>query len=134
MTDWKQILHDIYVPSVGSIWVAPNAIWSNSFAANKSLNDFHPLIVGKLSNCKTNCNIVPGTSKDYLKGTCVYKVNLNPIDADSPISHFLINLWMSYSKSDLQKLKQGWNGINNLDENQLKDFKLQIKFCKGIDV
>ena len=134
MKDWKQILHDIYVPNVGSIWVAPNVIWSSSFAANKSLNDFHPSIVGKLSNCKTNCNIIPGTSKDYLKGTCVFKVKLNSNGSDSPISYFLINLWMSYSKSDLQKLKQGWNGINNLDENQLREFKLQIKFCNGIDV
>jgi hypothetical protein len=134
MINWKQILYEIYEPSIGSVWVAPNAIWSNSFAPNKSLNDFHPSIVGKLSNCKTNCNIIPGTSKDYSKGTCVFKVKLNTIDANSPISHFLIDLWMSFSKSDLQNLKQGWNGVDNLDENQLKDFKLQIKFCKGIDV
>jgi hypothetical protein len=41
---------------------------------------------------------------------------------------------MTFSKSDLMALKQGWNGIEQLDDKQLKDFKQQIKFCKGIDV
>lgn len=134
MKDWKQILYDIYSPEVGSVWAAPNGIWTNSFASNKSEADYHPSLVGKLSACKTNCQIVPGTSKDYRKGSCVYKVKLNSIDSSCPLSYFLIDLWMTFSKRDLMGLKQGWNGVEQLDEKQLKDFKQQIKFCKGIDV
>jgi hypothetical protein len=134
MKDWKQILYDIYAPEVGSIWAAPNGIWNNSFASNKSETDYHPSLVGKLSTCKTICQIVPGTSKDYRKGSCVFKVRLNSVDPSYPISYFLIDLWMTFSKSDLMALKQGWNGIEQLADKQLKDFKQQIKFCKGIDV
>lgn len=134
MKDWKQILYNIYKPEIGSIWAAPNGIWTNSFAINKSETDYHPSVIGKVSPCKTNCQIVPGTSKDYRKGSCIYKVRLNTTTPNSPLSYFLIDLWMTFSKSDLLTLKQGWNGIENLNETQLKDFKQQIKFCKGIDV
>lgn len=134
MKDWKQILYDIYSPEIGSLWAAPNGIWTNSFASNKSETDYHPSVVGKVSTCKTNCQIVPGTSKDYRKGSCVFKVKLISTDPTCPISYFLIDLWMTFSKSDLLKLKQGWNGIENLDEVQLKNFKQQIKFCNGINV
>lgn len=134
MIDWKQKLFEIYTPEVGSIWRAPNNIWDNSFANNKQGTDYHPSIIGKVSDCKMIFNIVPGTSKDYKRGSCVYKVVLNSSDPNCPISYFLIGLWMTYSKSDLAKLKRGWNGIDNLDEQQLRDFKMQIKFCKGINV
>jgi hypothetical protein len=109
--DWKQILYDIYEPEVGSIWVAPNGIWTTSFAANQSEADLHPSIVGKVSSCRTNCQIVPGTSKDYRKGSCVFKVKLNTNDTTCPLSYILIDLWMTFSKNDLLTLKQGWNGI-----------------------
>lgn len=134
MKDWKQILFDIYTPDIGALLAAPNNIWSNSFAANKADTDLHPVVVGRVSSCKTNCNIVPGTTKAYTIGSCVYKVKLNPVDPSCPLSYFLINLWMTFSKSDLLKLKQGWNGVTILNDDQLKDFKQQIKFCKGIDV
>ena len=134
MKDWKQILFQIYEPEIGSIWAAPNRIWNNSFAANKSETDFHPSIVAKVSSCKTSCQIVPGTTKGYRKGSCVFKVKLNTTDLTCPISYFLIDLWMTFSKSDLLTLKQGWDGIEDLNEEQLKAFKLQIKFCKGINV
>lgn len=134
MRNWTSILHNIYSPEIGSIWAAPNEIWKNSFASNKAKLEYHPSIIGKVSSCNTNCQIIPGTSKDYKVGTCVFKVRLNSIDPNFPLSYFLINLWMTFSKSDLLSLKQGWNGIENLNENQLNDFKQQIKFCKGIDV
>ena len=38
------------------------------------------------------------------------------------------------SKSDLMELKRGWNGVLCLDEQQIVDFKFQIKICWGIDV
>jgi len=134
MKDWTKILYDIYDPEVGSIWVAPNGIWTNSFASNKSKSDYHPSVIGKVSSCKTNCKIVPGTSKDYRKGSCVFNVKLNNVGLSYPDSHFLIDLWMTFNKSDLLTLKQGWNGIHNLNELDLEKFKQQIKFCKGIDV
>lgn len=134
MKDWKEILYSIYTPEVGSIWAAPNGIWTNSFAHNKSETEYHPSVVGKLSSCRTNCQMVPGTSKDYRKGSCVFKVRLNTTDPGYPLSYFLIDLWITFSNSDLLTLKQGWNGIENFNDAQLKDFKQQIKFCKGIDV
>jgi len=134
MKSWKELLYDIYSPEFGTIWAAPNGIWTNSFASNKSETDYHPSLVGKLSRCKTHCQIVPGTSKDYRKGSCVYKFTLNSTDSNYPLSYFLIDLWMTYSNRDLLTLKQGWNGIEQLDEEQLKAFKQQIKFCNGIDV
>lgn len=133
MKDWKQILFDIYTPEIGSLYAAPNNIWTNSFAKNKAETDFHPSIVERNSSCKTVSYIVPGTTKDH-KGTCVYKVKLNPLDATCPNSYFLLIFSMAFSKSDLLKLKPGWRGILCLNEQQLKDFKLQIKFCKGINV
>jgi hypothetical protein len=41
---------------------------------------------------------------------------------------------MTFSKGDLLTLKQGWNGVYSLSEEQIKSFKQQVKFCKGIDV
>ena len=134
LKDWKQILYDIYEPDIGSLWAAPNSIWKNSFAANKADTDYHPAVIGKNSPCKTNSQIIPGTSKEYRRGSCVFKVKLNANDPNYPYSHFLIDLWMTFSKSDLFKLKRGWNGIICFNEQQLKEFKLQIKFCTGIDV
>src|SRR5688500_9157405 len=120
MKDWKEILYNVYTPDIGSIWVAPNGIWKNSFASNKPETDFHPSVVGKISSCRTSCQIVPGTSKDYRRGACVFKVKLNPVDPDSPLSYFLIDLWMTFNKSDLLTLKKGWNGVDNLIEDHLK--------------
>ena len=134
MKNWKEILYNIYTPQVGSIWAAPNRIWTNSFASNKSESDFHPSIVGKLSSCKTFCQIIPGTSKDYRKGSCVYKININNTEQSYRLSYFLIDLWMTFSNVDLLTLKHGWDGVEYLDDNQLNEFKQQIKFCRGLDV
>jgi hypothetical protein len=134
MKDWKSILYAIYTPEIGSIWVAPNGIWTNSFATNKGKLEVHPSIIGKVSLCKTNCQIIPGTTKTYKTGTCVFKLKIKAAEPLYPFSHFLINLWMTYSISDVLKLKQGWDGIDNLDEDQLNALKMQIKFCKGINV
>ncbi|KAA6343082.1 hypothetical protein EZS27_009213 [termite gut metagenome] len=134
MHDWKQILLSIYTPEVGSLWTAPNGIWNNSFASNKDKDDYHPVVVGKVNMDKVSCRIIPGTTKEYQKGSCVYKVKLNPNDLDCPISNFLIKLWMTYSNNNLVKMKRGWNGIDSLNQEQIKELKLQIKFCLGIDV
>lgn len=134
MNDWKSILYSIYTPDIGSIWGVYNGFWNNSFAANKPDADLHPGLVGKVSSDKDSCNLVPGTTKDYRKGSCVYKVKLNPTDPNCPTSYFLIDLWITVNNSDLYKLKRGWKSIDNLDSLQLKDFILQIKFCRGISV
>jgi hypothetical protein len=134
MQDWKQILSSIYLPEIGSLWTAPNGIWNNSFASNKDKDDFHPTVVGKVNADKVSCRIIPGTTKEYQKGSCVYKVKLNPYDPDCPTSNFLIKLWMTYNNSDLVKMQRGWNGVDSLNLTQIEDLKLQIKFCTGIDV
>jgi hypothetical protein len=38
---------------------------------------------------------------------------------------------MPYIIDDLLNLGRGWNGVDNLNEQQLKDFEWQIKICKG---
>ena len=47
-SNWKNILRDIYSPEIGSIWVAPNGIWNNSFAHNKDKDDIHPSVIGRV--------------------------------------------------------------------------------------
>jgi hypothetical protein len=134
MKDWKQILYEIYSPEIGSLWASSNKIWNNSFATNKEPTAHHPSVVGNLSSCKTNYKLVPGTSKNYRTGSCVFRLKLKPTEPNYPISYFLIDLWMTLSKSDLLNQTQGWDGVFNLDSDQLKAFKMQIKFCNGIDV
>lgn len=134
MQDWKSVLYSIYTPNVGSIWGVFNGFWSNSFAANKPTHELHPGLVGKVNPNDAFCKLVPGTTKDYRKGSCVYKVCLNTMDPACPTSYFLIDLWMTVNNSDLYKLKRGWDGINDLDKQQLSDFIQQIKFCRGQNV
>lgn len=134
MNDWKQILKDIYSPEIGSIWSAPNNIWKNNFASNKRDKGFHPAILERNSPCGTVCHIVPGTSKQHSRGSCIFQVKLNKNDSLCPKSYFLIALSMAYSKKELLNLNHGWKGVLCLDEEGIKDFKFQIKICKGIDV
>lgn len=132
--DWKDVLYKIYTPEVGSLWSAPNCIWNNSFASNKPKDDFHPALVGRVLSSSSITKIVPGTTKNYRKGSCVYRVTLKSDVNGFPESYFLIDLWMSYSIEDIIKLKRGWNGVSELNDEQLKAFKLQIKICNSIDV
>lgn len=131
MCDFREILKLIYKPDVGSLWAAPNAIWKNSFASNKPGTEFHPAILERNSPCNTISQIVPGTRKMHPAGSCVYKVKLDP---SFDTTYFLLKFSMPYLNSEIITMKRGWNGINELNEIQLNEFKLQIKFCKGIDV
>lgn len=132
--DWKSILNEIYQPPIGSLWVLPNNVWNNSFAHNKRNDGIHPSVVGRVFPSDHKCWIIPGTSKDYIKGTGVFKTKINPSDPNCPISYFLIKLRMTYNSKDLSNFQYGWNGIDSLSDNQVKDLKLQIKFYLGIDV
>jgi len=134
MQDWKQILSNIYTPEIGSLWTVPNGIWNNSFAANKDRDDCHPTVVGKVNTDNVSCRIIPGTTKEYQKGSSVFKVKINPADPNCPTSIFLIKLWMTYNNSNLIQFNRGWSGIDILSNSQIEDLKLQIKFCYGIDV
>ncbi|MDR0724978.1 MAG: hypothetical protein LBF59_03085 [Prevotellaceae bacterium] len=134
MKDWKQILLNIYTPEIGSVWAVHNGIWNNLFASNKYSNDYHPAVVGKINEDKISCKIIPGTTKEYLKGTGVFKVRFNTYNPDYQITHFLINLWMTISNKELFKMKRGWDGVEMLNETQIKGLKMQIKFYWGIDV
>lgn len=126
--DYRDILRRIYQPEIGSIWKAPNNIWTNSFAKNKSKNDYHPSIVEKIRKDNISVQLVPGTTKNYQKGSCVFKVDLV---GDGIFSYFLLKLSMPYIIEDLLNLGRGWNGIDGLNEEQTNDFKWQIKICKG---
>ena len=107
LSNWKSILQDIYCPVIGSIWVAPNGIWNNHFAHNKDKDDFHPSVIGRVYDENKKCWIIPGTSKEYNKGTNVFKVKIDPENPDCPYSHFLIKLRMTYNSKDLPNLQHG---------------------------
>ena len=126
--NYKDILRKIYHPEVGSIWKAPNQIWTSNFAKNKNGEGFHPSIVEKLKGDKISVQLAPGTTKEYRKGSCVYKAD---IKGDGKYSFFLLKLSMPYIIDDLLNLNRGWNGIDSLNEKQLQDFEWQIKICKG---
>lgn len=134
ISNWKSILQDIYCPVIGSIWVTPNGIWNNQFARNKDKDDNHPSVIGRVYDNNRKCWIIPGTSKEYNKGSNVFRVKINPDDPHCPYSYFLINLRMTYNSKDLLNLRRGWNGVDTLSDSQIEDLKLQIKFCLGINV
>ncbi len=126
--NYLDILKKIYKPEIGSIWKAPNNIWTSSFAKNKSPNEYHPSIVERIKLDGVSVQLAPGTTKEYLKGSCVYKVDLNGI---GKYSFFLLKLSMPYIIQDLVNLDRGWDGIDCLEESELQNFKWQIKACKG---
>ncbi len=126
--DYRDILRRIYQPEIGSIWKAPNKIWTNSFAKNKSEDDVHPAIVERIRKDNISIQLAPGTSKEHQKGSCVFKVDLT---GDGTFSYFLLKLSMPYIIEDLLNLERGWDGIDVLNEEQINDFKWQIKMCKG---
>ena len=126
--DYKKILKRLYKPEVGSIWKAPNSIWKNSFAMNKSPKEIHPSIIEKLKQDGVSVQLTPGTTKEYQKGCCVFKVDLRE---NGKCSYFLLKLSMPYIIDDLLDLERGWDGIDILNEKQLIDFHWQTKMCKG---
>lgn len=126
--DYLSILKQIYKPEIGSIWKAPNNIWTCGFAKNKKPEDFHPSIVEKVKQDGVFVQLAPGTTKEYQKGSSVFKIDLN---GNGEYSFFLLKLSMPYIIDDLLNLDRGWNGIDSLNESQLQDFEWQIKICKG---
>lgn len=131
MQDWKKILLSIYTPDIGSLWAVPNKVWNNGFATKKAGEDLHPALVERVTPCKTITHIIPGTSKDYKQGSCVFKIKIIEKDPASITSYFLIKLSMPFTKDTLVSLRQGWNGVDVLNEKQIADFKMQLKFCRG---
>lgn len=125
---YLEVLREVYIPAIGSIWKAPNRIWKTGFASNKTFDGLHPALVEKVSKDKIQVRIVPGTSKDYKKGSCVFIVDLNGYGRKS---FFLLNLSMPILIEQLLELERGWNGIEELNEKQQADFLWKIKICKG---
>lgn len=127
-----EVLRKLYTPPIGSIWKAPNKIWKNSFAKNKSSISFHPALVVKINKDKISSIVVPGTSLKQ-KGNCVFILNLKD---DWKVSHFLLRLWMRYNIDDLITLERGWGKgeekIDELNEHQLELLKNQISNCDAI--
>jgi hypothetical protein len=126
--DYREALKKIYKPDIGSIWKAPNNIWTTGFANNKEPYGIHPSIVEKLHRDGFSAQLAPGTTKDYQKGSCVFKVDIGEKGVNS---YFLLNLSMPYSISELLDLPRGWNGVDVLSEDQIKKFDWQIEICKG---
>jgi hypothetical protein len=126
--DYIEILRSIYRPDVGSIWKAPNFIWQTGFARNIDGDSFHPAIVERIKADNFSVQLAPGTSVNYNKGSCVYKIDLAN---DGIITSFLLKLSMPYTINSLLDLERGWNGVDQLDEIRLKEFEWQIKICKG---
>jgi hypothetical protein len=122
------IVRSITNIEMGSIWAAPNSIWSNGFARNKSGEGYHPAIVERVKKDTITAVITPGTSKAYKIGSCVFKIRLSPL---SKRSHFLLKLSMPYLVEELEMLQNNWNGVGKLSEKQIKDFQRQITWCKG---
>ena len=125
--EYYEALKKLYKPQTGSIWKAPNRIWTSGFASGAPNEDIHPSIVEKLHSSNITLSIAPGTSKEK-HGSCVYKVKLNDEDKTT---YFLIDLSMPYHVDDIKELERGWNGMDELNHDQKEDFKRQIKFCKG---
>jgi hypothetical protein len=128
MMNYYDILRELYVPEFGSIWKAPNCIWTSGFAHNGAEKGLHPSIVEKVLKDEITVRLVPGTSKNYRTGRCVYVVKMGD---DERISHFLIDLSMPYHIDELKKLDRGWNGVDDLNEEQKSRFNLQIMACRG---
>ena len=125
--EYYEALRKLYTPQVGSIWKAPNRIWTSGFASGSPKEAIHPSVVEKIYSGNITVSIAPGTSKEK-GGSCVYKVKLGD---EERTTYFLIDLSMPYHVDDIKELKRGWNGVNELDDDQIQDFKRQIKFCKG---
>jgi hypothetical protein len=123
----KELYKELFVPEVGSIWKAPNRIWTTNFAKNNNSDQFHPSIIEKVYHDGISIQLAPGSSKNYRKGKCVFKVILKN---QKITSYFLLKLSMPYLIEDLIILKRGWNSIEKINGNELKRFNWQIKICK----
>ena len=115
----------------GTIWRAPNRIWTTNFAKNKDGDDLHPSIIERLGNDTITAYLTPGSTKGYRQGSCVFKTRLN---GNLRTSHFLLKLSMPYLITQMLDLEQGWSGVNELSSTQKNDLAWQVKICKGIDV
>jgi len=129
--DFKAAFKEVYktlpfTPDIGSIWAAPNKIWNNDFAWNKGPNDYHPAIVAEIKPCNTILRILPGTTSNHDGERCAYKVKLGK---ERKISYFLFALAMPYTKDNLLDLERGWSGVDELNKNQLIDYKSKIEIC-----
>jgi len=64
--DYHEALKKLYKPQVGSIWTAPNRIWTSGFAQNSPKEKIHPSVLEKLLTDQITVSLVPGTSKKKL--------------------------------------------------------------------
>ena len=69
--EYYEALKKLYKPQIGSIWKAPNRIWTSGFASGAPDEDIHPSIVEKLHSSNITLSIAPGTSKEK-HGSCVW--------------------------------------------------------------
>jgi len=117
--------------TIGSVWRIPNKKWTNRFARNKPGDDFHPGLVSKMRKDGITVSLIPGTTKDYKKGSCVFKTKLTPWSRQS---YFLLEYSMPFLIEELEQLPAGWNNVQRLTDLQIRELKLQLGFCKGVSI
>jgi hypothetical protein len=114
---------------VGNLFKVPDSEWDNDFASNRrDLGGLHPGLIREKNKDNFTYKIIPGTTKEYQK-RCIFKTNL----AHDKRTNFLLQKYMSVDNKKLNSFQAGWGNKNALDEHQLKDFKLDFKFCFGRD-
>jgi hypothetical protein len=126
--DYLGILKKIYKPEIGSVWRAPNRIWTNKFARNGNPELIHPSIVATIRQDNVSVQLAPGTTREYCEGSCVFKVDLND---NGTITHFLLKFSMPFAIDDLLDLDRGWHDTDDLSEQQLIDLNWQKEICRG---
>lgn len=124
--NYYEILRELYTPEFGSIWKAPNKIWSTGFAHNKSREDLHPTVVARVHTDNSTVNLVPGTSKNYRRDNCVFSVKLNE---GGRTTHFLIDLSMPSTVEEVKQLDRGWDGVYELNDEQKAQFSSWSARC-----
>jgi hypothetical protein len=125
--NFHEALKKLYVPQFGTIWKAPDKIWTSGFARHSKKYKTHPSVVEKIFKDKITISLVPGTSIKH-PGSCVFKAELTK---DEIITYFLINFSMPYNIDDLKDLDYGFRDIYELTQEQKENFKRQIKYCRG---
>lgn len=130
ITFFKQAIKKFTIKE-GTIWRAPNSIWTTDFAKNKDGAELHPAVIERIHRDNITVYLAPGSTKGYREGSCVFKTKLK---GSGKTSHFLLSLTMARSKKEFRNLDQGWSGVNRLDEKQIDDLRWHIKICKGIVV
>jgi len=113
-------------PKWATLWRVPNRIWDNGFAPNKKGDALHPGLILQKNPDNISCKIIPGTTKEYNVGKCVFKTRLRP---DLRNSYFLIDKRITISNEDILGFQHGWSSVTELNEDQKDGLYRQARVC-----